>query len=73
MQSLPNLNTTYRILKAGSGASVTKGATVTVHATGIIIPPNVLCTSVASCFVQLMCITLPCLLNHHCWMSSRNH
>ena len=28
--------TVYNILKEGSGASVTKGATVTVHATGVI-------------------------------------
>merc|ERR1719420_1834369 len=36
MEQLPGYKTTYEQLKAGSGAQVSKGATVTVHATGIV-------------------------------------
>ncbi|EER14172.1 Peptidyl-prolyl isomerase FKBP12, putative [Perkinsus marinus ATCC 50983] len=34
MQPIPGYKTVYNILKAGSGATVQKGNTVTVHATG---------------------------------------
>ena len=33
---LPGFQTTYDTIKPGSGQTVTKGATVTVHATGIV-------------------------------------
>jgi hypothetical protein len=33
---LPGYQTTYDTVKEGSGATVNKGATVTVHATGIV-------------------------------------
>mmetsp|Transcript_14600 Transcript_14600/g.30873 ORF Transcript_14600/g.30873 Transcript_14600/m.30873 type:complete len:117 (-) Transcript_14600:326-676(-) len=36
MEAIPGYKTTRRTLKEGSGASVVKGATVTVHATGIV-------------------------------------
>ncbi len=36
MQALPGIKTTYELVKPGSGKTVTKGATVTVHATGIV-------------------------------------
>ena len=36
MQAIPGLKTTFRIIKNGSGAAVTAGNTVTVHATGVV-------------------------------------
>ena len=40
MQSIAGLATTYQVLKEGSGAEVTKGSTVTVHATGVVAEAN---------------------------------
>eukprot|EP01059_Diplonema_ambulator_P030714 TRINITY_DN5365_c0_g1_i2.p1 TRINITY_DN5365_c0_g1~~TRINITY_DN5365_c0_g1_i2.p1 ORF type:complete len:118 (+),score=26.13 TRINITY_DN5365_c0_g1_i2:52-405(+) len=40
MQSIPGLQTTFKILKAGAGRVVAKGDTVTVHATGIVQESN---------------------------------
>ena len=40
MQALPGYATTFKTLKPGQGASVAKGATVTVHATGIVQQTN---------------------------------
>ncbi|KAJ9465202.1 Peptidyl-prolyl cis-trans isomerase FKBP12 [Diplonema papillatum] len=40
MQSIPGLATTYQVLKEGSGQQVSKGNTVTVHATGIVKETN---------------------------------
>jgi|TARA_B110000977_G_scaffold139447_1_gene176995 hypothetical protein len=37
MQPIDGVATTMEILKAGSGAAVTKGDTVTVHATGTVV------------------------------------
>ena len=36
MTPISGYNTTYRIIKEGAGAAVTKGASVTVHATGVV-------------------------------------
>ena len=36
MTAIPGYQTTYEILKAGSGDAVAKGKTVTVHATGVV-------------------------------------
>merc|ERR1719323_2143565 len=36
MTAIPGYQTTYELLKAGSGAKVEKGKTVTVHATGVV-------------------------------------
>ena len=36
MQTIPGYKTTYELVKPGSGPTVTKGATVTVHATGVV-------------------------------------
>eukprot|EP00992_Anisonema_acinus_P008395 TRINITY_DN4483_c0_g1_i1.p1 TRINITY_DN4483_c0_g1~~TRINITY_DN4483_c0_g1_i1.p1 ORF type:complete len:117 (+),score=29.96 TRINITY_DN4483_c0_g1_i1:61-411(+) len=36
MQSIPGCKTTYQIVTPGSGAAVSKGQTVTVHATGVV-------------------------------------
>lgn len=36
MQAVPGIKTTYELVKPGSGKTVTKGTTVTVHATGIV-------------------------------------
>jgi len=36
MQPVPGVKTTMQIVKPGSGATVQKGATVTVHATGVV-------------------------------------
>jgi peptidylprolyl isomerase len=35
--SIPGYQTTYTILTPGAGAAVVKGATVTVHATGVVV------------------------------------
>ena len=40
MQALPGYATTFKTLKPGQGASVAKGDTVTVHATGIVQQTN---------------------------------
>ena len=37
MQSIPGVATTMEILKPGSGPTVSKGDTVTVHATGTVV------------------------------------
>lgn len=36
MEAIPGYKTTKQVLTTGSGASVTKGQTVTVHATGVV-------------------------------------
>lgn len=36
MEAIAGINTTFRIIKAGSGNAITKGCTATVHATGIV-------------------------------------
>jgi hypothetical protein len=36
MSALPGYATTYTVVKEGSGATVVKGNTVTVHATGTV-------------------------------------
>ena len=36
MPSIPGYKTTYELVKPGSGPTVAKGATVTVHATGTV-------------------------------------
>eukprot|EP00933_Yihiella_yeosuensis_P020360 TRINITY_DN1632_c1_g1_i2.p1 TRINITY_DN1632_c1_g1~~TRINITY_DN1632_c1_g1_i2.p1 ORF type:complete len:242 (+),score=27.87 TRINITY_DN1632_c1_g1_i2:107-727(+) len=36
VQEIPGIKTTYEILKPGDGKTVAKGATVTVHATGVV-------------------------------------
>lgn len=40
MQALPGFATTYKTIQPGSGAAVSKGDTVTVHATGIVQQTN---------------------------------
>merc|ERR1712224_886652 len=37
MEKIPGYETTKRIIKAGSGAAIQKGNTVTVHATGVVL------------------------------------
>merc|ERR1712160_40512 len=36
MEAIAGINTTFRIIKAGSGNAITKGCSATVHATGVV-------------------------------------
>ena len=40
MQALPGFATTYKTIRPGSGEAVSKGDTITVHATGIVQQTN---------------------------------